>query len=64
MLKWLLLVAIATIVLSLAGRKLRQFGLGRLPGDIVVKWRGELVTIPITSTIIISLLLSLMARFI
>jgi hypothetical protein len=64
MLKWILIVLVATIVLALASRKLRQFGLGRLPGDIVVRWRGELVPIPITSTILISLVLSLIARFI
>lgn len=36
-----------------------RFGLGRLPGDIVVDRGGLVVYVPITTTILISLLLSL-----
>jgi len=35
-----------------------RFGLGRLPGDIVID-RGFVVYVPITTAIIVSLLLSL-----
>jgi uncharacterized membrane protein len=36
-----------------------RFGLGRLPGDIVVDRGGFVVYVPITTAIIVSLLLSL-----
>ena len=36
-----------------------RFGLGRLPGDIVVDRGGFVLYVPITTAIIVSLLLSL-----
>ena len=36
-----------------------RFGLGRLPGDIVVDRGGFVLYVPITTAVIISLLLSL-----
>lgn len=36
-----------------------RFGLGRLPGDIVVDRNGLVVYVPITTAILVSLLLSL-----
>jgi hypothetical protein len=36
-----------------------RFGLGRLPGDIVIDRGGFVVYVPITTAILISLLLSL-----
>jgi hypothetical protein len=36
-----------------------RFGLGRLPGDIVVDHGGFVVYVPITTAVIVSLLLSL-----
>jgi DUF2905 family protein len=36
-----------------------RFGLGRLPGDIVVDREGIVLYVPITTAIIVSLLLSL-----
>jgi hypothetical protein len=36
-----------------------RFGLGRLPGDIVIDQRGVVVYAPITTAVIVSLLLSL-----
>jgi hypothetical protein len=39
-------------------------GLGRLPGDIRFKRNGREYYLPITSTVLLSLFLSLLARFI
>jgi hypothetical protein len=36
-----------------------RFGLGRLPGDLVVDHGGFVVYVPITTAVIVSLLLSL-----
>jgi len=62
MLKWLLVLAVSVIVLSFFAPQLGKFGLGRLPGDITVRYRGRLVYLPITSTILVSLLLTLLGR--
>ena len=64
MLKWLLVIAVGVVVISLAAPWLTRRGLGRLPGDLTVRWRGRLVYLPITSTILLSLLLTLIARLV
>jgi hypothetical protein len=63
-LKWLLVVAVAVVVLALFAPGFRRLGLGRLPGDITVRYRGRLVYLPIATTLLISLVLTLIARFI
>jgi hypothetical protein len=64
MLKWVLVLVIAIVVLTLFAPMFSRFGLGRLPGDITVKFRGRLVYLPITSTVLVSLALTLLGRFI
>ena len=43
---------------------LRRLGLGRLPGDLQVRLRGKDYSLPIASTVLLSLLVMLVARFI
>ncbi|HYC36757.1 MAG TPA: DUF2905 family protein [Usitatibacter sp.] len=62
MLKWLLVVAVGVIVIAIFTPWLSRFGLGRLPGDITVRWRGRPLYIPITTTVLLSLVLTLIAR--
>ncbi|HEX4763531.1 MAG TPA: DUF2905 domain-containing protein [Usitatibacter sp.] len=64
MLKWLLVIVVGIAVISLATPWLSRHGLGRLPGDITVRWRGRLVYLPITTTILLSLLLTLFGRLV
>ena len=64
MLKWLLVLVVGIAVISLATPWLSRHGLGRLPGDITVRWRGRLVYLPITTTILLSLLLTLFGRLV
>ena len=64
MLKWLLVLVVGIAVISLATPWLSRYGLGRLPGDITVRWRGRLVYLPITTTILLSLLLTLFGRLV
>ena len=63
MLKWLLTLVLAVAVLTLLAPWLRKFGLGRLPGDVTVRYRGRNWTLPFTTTILLSLALTLLARF-
>ena len=64
MLKWLLLVAIAVVVLGLLSPALTRLGLGKLPGDIRFRKNGREYYLPITSTILLSLALSLIVRLV
>jgi hypothetical protein len=64
MLKWLLALAIALVLLSGVSPWLARHGLGRLPGDFVVRIRGRTYYIPFTSTVLLSLALTLIARLI
>ena len=64
MLKWLLVLVVGIVVIALLTPWLSRYGLGRLPGDIVVRWRGRPVYLPITTTLLLSLALTLVGRLI
>lgn len=64
MLKWLLVLVVGVVVITLLTPWLSRYGLGRLPGDITVKWRGRLVYLPITTTLLLSLALTLLGRLV
>jgi len=63
-LKWLLLLVVGVVVITLLTPWLSRYGLGRLPGDITVRWRGRPLYLPITTTLLLSALLTLVARVI
>jgi hypothetical protein len=63
-LKWLLVIVVGLIVIALATPWLSRRGLGRLPGDITVRWKGREIYLPITTTLLLSLLLTLAGRFV
>ena len=64
MFKWLLTLALALAVLTLCTPWLRKFELGRLPGDVNVRYKGRSYYLPFTTTILLSLALTLLARLI
>jgi hypothetical protein len=64
MLKWLLVLVVAIVVLTLFAPQFARLGLGRLPGDVTINFRGRRVYLPITSTVLVSLALTLLGRFI
>lgn len=55
----LIVVGIILIVMGVAWPLLQKLGLGRLPGDISIERDGFRFYLPITTSIIISLLLTL-----
>lgn len=63
MLKWLLTLVVALVVLTALAPWLARRGLGRLPGDVTVRIRGQDYRLPFTTTILLSLALTLLARF-
>ena len=62
MLKWVIVLIIATIVLGLFAPMLAKFGLWRLPSDLRFTYKGREIYLPITSTILISVVLTLVLR--
>jgi hypothetical protein len=62
LLKWLLVIVVGVVVITLLAPWLSRHGLGRLPGDITVRWRGRPLYQPITTTIQLSLALTLLGR--
>lgn len=55
-----LLIAIVGVALVLGSK----FGLGRLPGDVIVERKGFRVYFPIVTSIIISLVLTVVANLV
>jgi hypothetical protein len=64
MLKWILTLVVALLVLTAFAPALGKFGLGRLPGDITVRRNGRSYYLPFTTTILLSLALTLLGRFV
>ena len=64
MLKWLLTLIVAVAVLSVWAPRLGKYSLGRLPGDINLRYRGRDYYLPFTTTILLSSALALLTRFI
>lgn len=64
MLKWLLVLVVGVVVISAAAPWLARYGLGRLPGDITIRWKGRVVYLPITTTLLLSLALTLLGRLV
>ena len=64
MLKWLLVIAVGVFILTAATPWLAKRGLGQLPGDITVRWKGRPIRLPFTSTLLLSLALTLLGRLV
>ncbi len=62
MLKWLVTLLIALVILTALMPWLSKFGLGRLPGDIFVRYKGRIYCLPFTTTVLLSLGLTLLTR--
>ncbi len=62
MLRWLLVVLLALIIFSGLQPWLQKLGFGRLPGDFRFRLFGREWFIPITSTLLLSMLASLIAK--
>ena len=64
MLKWLLVTVVALALFSGLRPWLARVGLGRLPGDLHFSAFGRRWSIPLASTIVLSLLAAGIARLI
>ncbi|MFV0681375.1 DUF2905 domain-containing protein [Ottowia sp.] len=63
MIRWMLVIFLALMLISWLQPLLHKLGLGRLPGDFRFRWLGRDWSIPLTTTLILSAVASLMARW-
>jgi uncharacterized protein HemY len=59
MARWLIVLGVVLIVAGLLWPWLGRLGLGQLPGDIVIERENFRLSLPITTSILISIVLSL-----
>ncbi len=64
MLRWLLVIFLALLLIKSLTPWLQKLGFGRLPGDIRFKLFGREWFIPLSSTIILSLVCAAIAKMI
>ena len=63
MLKWLATLLIVLVILAVATPWLRRARLGRLPGDFRIQLRGRVYYVPFATTVLLSLLVWLVGKF-
>jgi hypothetical protein len=63
MIRWVVVIFVALIVFSTLLPWLEKLGIGRLPGDVRFKLFGKVFSLPFSSTILLSLVVLLLARF-
>ena len=61
--KILIIIGVLFILVGLLYPFLRDIGLGRLPGDIVIKKENSSFYFPIVSCIVVSVVISLLLMF-
>ncbi len=64
MLRWLIVTLLALMLISWLAPALRRWGFGKLPGDFSFTFRGRLVSVPLGSTIVLSLMAGLISKLI
>ena len=63
MLRWLIVVFLALVLINGLTPLLRMLGLGRLPGDFEFRLFGKPVFVPLASTVLLSIVLSLAVKW-
>ena len=61
--KTLIIIGILFVIIGLLFPFLRELGLGRLPGDIVIKKEKSSFYFPIVTCILVSIVISLILMF-
>jgi hypothetical protein len=64
MIRWFIVVFLALMLISWLTPLLGRLGFGRLPGDLRFRLFGRDWSIPLTSTILLSLAASLVSRMV
>ena len=64
MIRWILVIFLALILISWFSPLLQKLGFGRLPGDFRFRLFGREWFLPVTTTVLLSLLASVVATLI
>jgi hypothetical protein len=64
MIRWFIVVFLALMLINALTPWLQKVGFGRLPGDLRFRWLGRDWFLPVTSTIVLSFLVSLISKVI
>jgi hypothetical protein len=63
MIRWMVAVFIGLLLINALTPWLRRIGFGRLPGDLHFRWLGREWFLPVTTTILMSLVFGLVSKF-
>lgn len=64
MIRWMLVIFLALILISWVSPLLGKLGVGKLPGDFRFKLFGREWFVPLTSTVLLSMVAGLIAKFV
>jgi Protein of unknown function (DUF2905) len=64
MIRWFIVIFLALVFISWFSPLLQKLGLGKLPGDFRFRLFGREWFIPVTTTILLSFVASLIAKFV
>ena len=64
MIRWILVIFLALILISWFSLLLQKLGFGKLPGDFRFRLFGREWFLPVTTTVLLSLLASVVAKLI
>ena len=64
MIRWLIVVVLALLIFGGLTKWLRRFGFGRLPGDFEFRLFGRQWSLPLASTLVLSILAALIVQLI
>ena len=64
MIRWMLVIFLALILISCFTPRLQKLGFGKMPGDFRFKLFGREWFIPLTTTVLLSLLAGLISKLI
>jgi hypothetical protein len=64
MIRWFVVVFLALLLINALTPWLQRVGFGKLPGDFRFRWLGREWFLPVTSTIVLSFIVSLIAKLI
>ena len=64
MIRWMIVIFLALMFISWFTPLLNKLGFGKLPGDLRFKLFGREWYVPLTTTIVLSLVATLIAKFV
>lgn len=57
MIRWMILIFILLVLVNSATGLIQKIGLGRLPGDLNLRFFGRVVFVPLASAVLVTVLL-------